>query len=340
MIRFTRVTLVVLVCLLAGLTVWADVQGDWKTSATQLRGKNGQQFTFVFPAGGTLGSVWGTDLYTDDSSIATAAVHAGLITAAKGGKVTIEIRPGAASYAGSPRNGVTSSGFGSFGGSFVFVTGAAGGKAKSTLGDWHSSASSLRGLNGQRFTYFFPANGTLGSVWGTDLYTDDSSIATAAVHAGLITAEKGGTVTFEIRAGASAYKGSTRNGVTSSDYGAYDGSFAFVSGSVQESKELISDWKTSASSLRGKHGQRYTFVFPAGGTLGSVWGTDLYTDDSSIATAAVHAGLITAAKGGKVTIEIRAGASSYKGSARNGVTSSDYGSFGGSFVFIVPPPKK
>ena len=340
MIRFTRVTLVVLVCLLAGMTVWAEVQGDWKTSATQLRGKNGQQFTFVFPAGGTLGSVWGTDLYTDDSSIATAAVHAGLITAAKGGTVTIEIRPGAATYAGSTRNGVTSSGFGSFGGSFVFVTGAAGGKAKSTLGDWHTSASSLRGMNGQRFTYFFPANGTLGSVWGTDLYTDDSSIATAAVHAGLITAAKGGTVTIEIRPGAATYAGSTRNGVTSSGFGSFGGSFVFVTGAAGgKAKSTLGDWHTSASSLRGMNGQRFTYFFPANGTLGSVWGTDLYTDDSSIATAAVHAGLITAAKGGKVTIEIRAGASAYKGSARNGVTSSDYGSFGGSFVFIVPPKK-
>ncbi|HOT02352.1 MAG TPA: hypothetical protein PLY66_15225 [Acidobacteriota bacterium] len=39
-------------------------------------------------------------------------------------------------------------------------------------------------------------------------------------------------------------------------------------------------------------------------------------------------------------IEIRPGAASYTGSTRNGVKSSNYGSFGGSFVFIVPPPKK
>jgi hypothetical protein len=339
MTRHSRVLLVVLIGLLAGLTAWAEVQGDWKTQASQLRGKNGQRFTFVFPAGGTLGSVWGTDLYTDDSSVATAAVHAGLITADKGGKVTIEIRPGAASYAGSTRHGVTSSGYGSFGGSFVFVTNSAGGAAKTTQGDWRTSAGSLRGMNGQRFTYFFPANGTLGSVWGTDLYTDDSSIATAAVHAGFITADKGGTVTIEIRAGADSYKGSTRNGVKSSDYGSFGGSFVFVSGSAQESREVVSDWRANASAWRGKNGQRFTYTFPAGGTPGSVWGTDLYTDDSSVATAAVHAGLITFAKGGKVTIEIRAGAAAYAGSTRNGVTSSNYGSFGGSFVFI-PPPKK
>ncbi len=94
-------------------------------------------------------------------------------------------------------------------------------------------------------------------------------------------------------------------------------------------------WGTQADSLRGKNGQQYSFACPGGGTVsGRLWGTDTYTDDSSICTAAVHAGLITAARGGTVTIQIRAGASSYRGSLRNGVTSSDYGAWHGSFVFI------
>ena len=72
-----------------------------------------------------------------------------------------------------------------------------------------------------------------------------------------------------------------------------------------------------------------------------MWGTDVYTDDSSICTAAVSAGLITFQAGGSVTIEIRQGQSSYAGSTRNGVTSKGYGSWNGSFVFvgqISPPP--
>jgi hypothetical protein len=64
-----------------------------------------------------------------------------------------------------------------------------------------------------------------------------------------------------------------------------------------------------------------------------VWGTDVYTDDSSVCTAAVHAGLITLAGGGTVTAEIRPGQSSYKGSTRNGITSSPYASWLGSFIF-------
>jgi molecular chaperone DnaK len=91
--------------------------------ATEFRGRNGQRVRFECPAGGTPGAgVWGTDVYTDDSSVCTAAVHAGLITFESGGPVTIEMRPDAGAYQGSSRNGVESSDFGSYYGSFVFVT--------------------------------------------------------------------------------------------------------------------------------------------------------------------------------------------------------------------------
>jgi hypothetical protein len=330
------------------------IQGSWSTQADSYRGKTGQRYTFTFPGGGTLSSrLWGADLYTDDSSIATAAVHAGLITAQNGGIVTIEIRPGASSYQGTSRNGVTSQGYGPYSGSFVFVSG--GSTAATTVvttvtpvnglqGNWATQADSYRGKTGQRYTFTFPGGGTISNrVWGTDLYTDDSSIAAAAVHAGMITAQNGGTVTIEIREGAPSYKGSSRNGVNSQNYGSWSGSFVFVSGSTTGTAQVIpantlpGNWATQADTYRGKNGQRYTFSFPGGGTLSSrVWGTDLYTDDSSIASAAVHAGLISVQNGGTVTIEIRAGAPGYLGSTRNGVTSQGYGSWQGSFVFVRP----
>ncbi len=336
-------------------------QGDWNTQAGSFRGKNGQRFTLTFPAGAPTSRLWGTDLYTDDSSIATAAVHAGLITPQSGGTVTIEIRPAASSYKGSTRNGVTSKSYGSFGGSFVFVGQASGEvstvsttspatviPSAATLGDWNTQAGSFRGKNGQRFTFTFPAGAPTSRLWGTDLYTDDSSIASAAVHAGFITPQRGGTVTIEIRPAASSYKGSSRNGVTSKSYGSFGGSFVFVVQLVEEASTVSTtspatvipssatrgNWNTQAGSFRGKNGQRFTFTFPAGAPTSRLWGTDLYTDDSSIATAAVHAGLITPQSGGTVTIEIRPAASSYKGSSRNGVVSKPYGSFGGSFVFV------
>lgn len=81
-------------------------------------------------------------------------------------------------------------------------------------------------------------------------------------------------------------------------------------------------------------GEEFEYTCSPGGNVGSIWGTDVYTDDSSVCTAAVHAGLITIQSGGAVTIEIRPGEDSYDGSEQNGVTSNDYGAWGGSFIFL------
>jgi len=66
------------------------IEGSWTMQASSFRKQTGKQITIQFPAGGTLSNrIWGTDLYTDDSSVGTAAVHAGLITVKEGVTVTI-----------------------------------------------------------------------------------------------------------------------------------------------------------------------------------------------------------------------------------------------------------
>ena len=94
-------------------------------------------------------------------------------------------------------------------------------------------------------------------------------------------------------------------------------------------------WSTTATAFRGRIGDRINVACPPGGSAGSVWGTDTYTDDSSVCTAAVHAGLITLAAGGTVTIEMRPGESSYESSTRNGISSSSWGTWSSSFVFVT-----
>ena len=74
---------------------------DWGANAVDFRGKNGQRYLYSCPAKGEPRRRLRHGTYTDDSSVCSAAVHAGLITVATGGDVTIEIRPGAASYTGS-----------------------------------------------------------------------------------------------------------------------------------------------------------------------------------------------------------------------------------------------
>jgi hypothetical protein len=101
--------------------VAATVDADWTSTVQQVEGRTAERFAYVCPAGGVPGPVWGSQLYTSDSSVCTAAVHAGLITFAAGGRVVVEIRDGAGAYSGTSRNGVTTSSYGRWIASFVFV---------------------------------------------------------------------------------------------------------------------------------------------------------------------------------------------------------------------------
>lgn len=78
----------------------------------------------------------------------------------------------------------------------------------------------------------FRVTGLLGAgfVWGTDVYTLDSNLALATVHAGLLKPGQTGTVRVKILGPQAAYSASTRNGVTSMGYGLFPGSFEFVRG--------------------------------------------------------------------------------------------------------------
>lgn len=77
---------------------------------------------------------------------------------------------------------------------------------------------------------------------------------------------------------------------------------------------------------------------PAGCTEGgTVWGTDIYTNDSAVCVAAVHADVISSAAGGLVLLTWQPGQDSYASTTRNGVTTSEYGAWGGSFT-VAPAP--
>lgn len=94
------------------------------------------------------------------------------------------------------------------------------------------------------------------------------------------------------------------------------------------------DWSMTAEAFRGQDGGRASFECPPGGAFGTVWGSGTYTDDSSVCTAGVHAGVISQRGGGVVVIVISPGLSSYEGSTSNGVTSVGYGSWYGSFQVV------
>lgn len=100
-----------------------------------------------------------------------------------------------------------------------------------------------------------------------------------------------------------------------------------------ESEEITPiGWETTATGFKGGDGQTYKFQCPPDGKEYIIWGSDIYTLDSSICTAAVHAGLFTLASGGVVTIEYRPGRLIYGSTERNGIKSRTYGEYPHSFV--------
>ncbi len=71
-------------------------------------------------------------------------------------------------------------------------------------------------------TYYFRVTGeAAGSLWGTDVYTGDSAIAVAAVHAGLLKVGETAVLKVTVEQPLTRYQGSVRNGVTSHEFGQY-----------------------------------------------------------------------------------------------------------------------
>jgi beta-lactamase regulating signal transducer with metallopeptidase domain len=311
---------------------------------TVYRGQEGARITLNV-VGDTQGRVWGSNPYTDDSSLAAAAVHAGVLEPGERGAVTVKILPGAEAYEGSTKNGVTSSSYGQWAGSFR-IDGAPtldlaipiGKRVRPDPG----TLTQFRNRGGQTLA-FRVTGSTDGTVWGSDVYTDDSSLATAAVHAGLLEPGEEGIVRATILPGLPRYEGSTENGVTTRSYGPWEGSFRLVEpepveasaasryDSASDSTPRRSAWRPLKQSLpRGSVGESFQIAL-TGSTEGTVWGTDIYTDDSSLASAAVHAGVLRDGEHGVVLVTIVEGQPEYKGSTRNGVMSQEWGEWGGSF---------
>jgi hypothetical protein len=179
--------------------------------------------------GAAAGTVWGTRIYTDDSSVCAAARHAGVIGAG-GGWVELRAAPGQSSYAGSTRNGISTANWQRWNRSFVFTGSVSAGNETnapdhSALAQCPDNATAFRGSR-QRIACHCRPEAMRGSIWGSGIYTDDSSICLSAVHAGVIT-RAGGTVTILILAGQRAYSGTSQNGVRTSSYNSWHGSFRF-----------------------------------------------------------------------------------------------------------------
>ena len=313
---------------------------------TAYQGQVGQAIDFrVTGTAGKSGSLWGTDVYTTDSSLALAAVHAGALRPGETAVVRVQIVAPPASFAGSTRNGVTSSPWGAYpsafrvsrvGGTTAAVQAApvppppAGGPAPPDLTAYQGQVGA---------TFDFRVTGTAeGPLWGTDVYTSDSGLAKAAVHAGALKVGETGMVRVRIVAPPPSYSGSTRHGITSQDWGAWPGAFTVsraegAAAAAAPGTPLPDPGNLTA--YQDRLGQTLSFRV-TGSPDGPLWGTDVYTTDSTLATAAVHAGALAAGQTGTVQVKIVAPPPSFRGSTRNGVTSQDWGAYPAAFEVSRP----
>lgn len=71
-------------------------------------------------------------------------------------------------------------------------------------------------------TYYFRVAGVLeGQLWGTDVYSGDSTIGAAAVHCGLLKPGKSGFLRVTVVTPPESFPGTARNGITSTEFGRY-----------------------------------------------------------------------------------------------------------------------
>jgi len=263
---------------------------------TGFRNQLGQTHNFRV-TGHLTGSVWGSQLYTDDSDLGAAAVHAGLLHAGQRGVVKVTILPGQDHYEGAESNGVTSSSYANWQGSYVVAP-------VSILPDAHSG------------TMPEAAKKLVEELTGSE-----SRPSAARLWKGMDTLQK-------MLEGAQKAE-------------RLDEALEFREGLRALIIKLVGARPDpgSLTSLRGQTGKSFYFVV-IGKATGSIWGSEVYTDDSDLGTVAVHAGLLRPGQKGIVKVTMRIGSEGYVGSESNGVVSNDYGPWQSSYrvsAFHLPP---
>lgn len=106
-----------------------------------------------------------------------------------------------------------------------------------------------------------------------------------------------------------------------------------VRGVIQQMTSVIRDVSPDPGRLNVTEadlGREFYFEL-TGDTQGVLYGTDIYTADSRLATAAVHAGVLRVGETGIVKVTVLPGQPQYETTHRNGVTSTSYGQWNLSF---------
>ena len=110
--------------------------------------------------------------------------------------------------------------------------------------------------------------------------------------------------------------------------------------SIIVERKPIEELPSTVQNMVGYRGntQKIYSIRIKGTTSGAtVWGTDIYTDDSYIPKAAVNAGVIKDGQTKTVYIQMLPAQGSYNGSGRNNVNTAPYSYWYGSYQFVSAP---
>ncbi len=112
---------------------------------------------------------------------------------------------------------------------------------------------------------------------------------------------------------------------------AYDGSSKVYTVTVG----FISDAPSNLSSYSA--GEYYFTLKNRADFIGSVWGTDIYTTDSSLLNASIHSGILNSNETEKIVkVYISTGKPYYIASTKNNVSATTWGSYSSSFQVALP----
>jgi|GEM_PF-1037714 len=260
-------------------------------------------------------TVWGTGIYTGDSGICKAAVHAGAIDAKKGGDVKlVKHEKGCPGYKGSEANGVKTNAWGKFGKSFSFD---GHGDGACQMPDKMPKAATLDDLKavGKELKAAKDAA-------KEELKKVDPGLAKAAEE---LDANAAKTVEGMKEAGK-ALEADINNklgGAATALKGALSG---------KPAAPLASDGDCGRNFRAAGKDEVTCTCGKAEGPNGVVYGAHPFTADSSICAAARVLGLV-GADGGKVTAKAAPGCPNYKALKANGITTRSWANYPKSFTF-------
>lgn len=273
------------------------------------RGSTGSVYQ-VYLTDTNLGGLWGTDIYTDDSSIASAAVHTGLLQRGERATLRVRISGPQTGFIGSIRNGVTSSTYGAWPGSYQLL-----GVVPTIT---HHPVSQARMVGGTaQFEVSATGSGALQYQWffnGNPLAGETRAALTVPVVS-------------EANAGSYVCEITDANGIATSVH-AVLGVLPYTTGAPQTSS--FSPYSLSVGSMAR--------VVVTGATNGGgLYGTGIYQNDSNLSRAAVHAGLLADGETGVVAVVRMPNQPSFRAELANGVLSSSYAA-GPAFAFLGRVP--